>query len=635
MRRHGGRPLGLGSAALLALLIITALTAQSTLALTSPEYQPLSGAESIRSVSIFVPAVAGKSGELIEITVSVGVPGHGVFRVYSGSSVGNSTYYSLATATYVASLFIGISPDLIDVNVTFHTREPISGPSASLAIATAIYELLDPLANVSMARNYVVTGAIIPQGYAGPVGGVPLKCRAAASKNLHFIAPLANKPNIPPDCAPHVAGFATSLLDVASISADTPRLSLTPPKPDYPATMRSSMAEAARTMARMASELISNVTTELSRMASLDPTVKAEAANLLNLSHNNIILSNKTVDSKPYSAASYAFTALYQALTAYYTVELSANKLDLQKQFSKIENTLLSLENAISRRSNRSLCLERLEILSVAAARLSDAFYSLDIARLTFQQNPSKFDVIASSLAGAQARIYSIESWLSTFDKLDCTPPFMPNITYPMKEIHKYSNIIYNYTVSVLKEVGFEQATDPIKLLIERANEAYNEGDYVLALGYYRDLLSKSTSILFNNLLSVENVGKDIILSYLNTGMTIFTIHEYQLMSRGAQSALGEAYLEYALDLADRGDAHSALKLISSAIAAEEILLMMIQVSAAPSNATIAPPQPSAAPGVNAMNTLLVAIASSVLGASLGFAIAMRAFSQKLWQRLT
>lgn len=583
------------------------------------------------TASTLVPAVSGKSGELINVTLTIAWPGSGVYRIFAGGSVGNSTYYSVESAIWTASLFLGIDPRDYDVNVTFYTPTSISGPSASLAIAALFYAALTPTANLSLIKNRVITGAVIPQGYAGPVGGIGEKCKAALARNLTFIAPLANAQDVPSSCRDWDVELVTSILDVVSAAKTSSSLSvnLSQLAGTYQTTMANVMRQASILMSKEAWSIINETTPFL---INGNHSYIDQASDLINQATDLLEEANATLSEKPYSSASYSFTALQRALTAKYLVLIIKGRLGINEEISQIEASLASMQKRISNKEKGVMCMEKLEILSVAASRVSDAFYRLEVVK-KLRSSGQLIDpfTLASELAGAKARIESIKSWMDVFNSIKCVSPLPRNISAGIRTVHLYANIIYNYTVSVLREAGGEEFIQPLASLAERANSAYASGDYVLALGYYRDLLSKCTYILFDSLIPPES--EDVLKGYFNTSLRIYFIHYALLAVRGVSSQLAPAYLEYALDLAERKDLLSALSVAASAIASEEVEeLLLMGSSTAHQSIMQTPPSPPS--GSNPLETVTIGLTLALLGFAIGFALAARSFSARILRGL-
>ncbi len=150
----------------------------------------LSSASCNGSISQHVPAVVGKGGGLVNVTVSL-VPGSGnVFAtVYPRTAI--STQDSIAQAVSYAYGLSG--KEACDVLVGFSTMEAadyVEGPSAGAALAVMTYALLE---NRTMRQDSVITGTIDTNGDVGEVGGLYEKAKGVAQKGArYFITPAEN-----------------------------------------------------------------------------------------------------------------------------------------------------------------------------------------------------------------------------------------------------------------------------------------------------------------------------------------------------------------------------------------------------------------------------------------------------------
>jgi PDZ domain-containing protein len=89
---------------------------------------------------------------------------------------------------------IGVSLSLrykIPLNINLDTSD-VSGPSAGLAMALAIIDVLTP-GELTGGKRVAVTGTIDPEGHVGEIGGLPQKAVAARAAHAQiFIVPACN-----------------------------------------------------------------------------------------------------------------------------------------------------------------------------------------------------------------------------------------------------------------------------------------------------------------------------------------------------------------------------------------------------------------------------------------------------------
>jgi Lon-like ATP-dependent protease len=129
-------------------------------------------------------------GTLIEIEVCSHrvAPGQGqlqVTGVVEEEEMGNSRRVirrksmakgSVENVLTVLRDYLDESPRDFDIHINFPGGVPIDGPSAGIAIATAIYS---SLTGIPVLNTVAMTGEISVRGYVRPVGGVVCKVAAA------------------------------------------------------------------------------------------------------------------------------------------------------------------------------------------------------------------------------------------------------------------------------------------------------------------------------------------------------------------------------------------------------------------------------------------------------------------------
>ena len=120
------------------------------------------------------------TGEVIDASIWVNVPGSGLFTVYPARLVGKDTALSARLAFTYSALLQHLDPETVDGGVEFETAGSVSGASAGLAFLSGYYALLhNSMLNSSV---YAFTGLITPSGLVAAVGGLPEK--VAAAKNI-------------------------------------------------------------------------------------------------------------------------------------------------------------------------------------------------------------------------------------------------------------------------------------------------------------------------------------------------------------------------------------------------------------------------------------------------------------------
>lgn len=137
--------------------------------------------------SVIVPAVVtSQEGDLLQITVTT-QPGKGDMLTTIYPLVGLSTQQSQNLAAEEAFKGTGISKNLCEVHFYIQQTKgapTVDGPSAGLAMAVA---LRAALSGKQIRQDVSITGAILPGGLVGPVGGIIDKAQASARGGMNAI----------------------------------------------------------------------------------------------------------------------------------------------------------------------------------------------------------------------------------------------------------------------------------------------------------------------------------------------------------------------------------------------------------------------------------------------------------------
>ncbi|MCE4621475.1 MAG: hypothetical protein F7B95_03420, partial [Desulfurococcales archaeon] len=455
------------TALILALIIVQAIT---PLVLAGETQQD--GNRVIITTWMLVPAVTkgsfGERGELINVTIQLSYPGSGTVNVVSGGGVSNSTRYSALTAIVTASVLLGVDWSTVDFNISFSTQNSISGPSGSFSIALAAYVLLNPILDPGKLHRYVVTGAIAPEGLAGRVGGVGVKCEAATRQGYVFVLPLSNIADLRGyECRDYVpvAGILEAVLRVYGVNMSASVLS-----PVYPKPLVDSMKRAAENMASYAVGNISLVE-KLMSSNELPGSLSRYLSTLMAETRSYVELANEYKGRYPYSAASFAFRALVSALTARYLAEgyIKGEKGYFNERLDAIISLLESLKEELD--AFNYTTLEQAEILSVAATRIADAEYAVEIAR-DYARAGNATNAL-EELAAADARVSSVISWMDSAKELEGSVPVTPGLLELLVDrASDFVGVNVQYASSILLEEGFTGHARVLRGILDKAERA-------------------------------------------------------------------------------------------------------------------------------------------------------------------
>ena len=550
----------------------------------------------------YAPAVSGKGeGSLIKVDIEIKAPGSGVFNVEAGGEVDPTTYHSMKMAYMAAMLYAGVDWRSVDVLIKLETQGNVAGPSGSLGVAVAIYTALGH--GGYYTNNTVITGAISPDGTASRVGSVDVKCKTAINAGYSFYYPLVNLTRRLHDTC---KGHPVSSLINASLTITGGVEPVVVVNTPLPVKFNDAMREATYNLSKRVKELLKYMPHDARSMV-------LERLNQ----------SARLLDESPYTAASLAFTALTLAYRAYYQ-SILLNKTNIYDSIlgeaSTIENILNNLESRL-RGMDASGSILYIEFLSTAYTRLADARASLrEVEGLAEARSPLINDMVAG-LALSRARVETVRNWISTAIMVRDVGP---QVSRPMLmkaanlygnytgEAVEYANSILEYMVQhykAPKEV-FESRISAINNLMDAAKDYYNRGNYIAALGFYREALSRTISQIFGFFLTKG--GKTVINGYYKDLVSIYAVIQSQLLLRGFVSGLAIAYNEYSKKLFGNEPA-TAIGLMEQAIAtslAWYVITLKPLASMGTTNTSIPNEPPLRDPAL----TITIAIASYILG---------------------
>ncbi|MCE4628548.1 MAG: hypothetical protein F7C34_05335 [Desulfurococcales archaeon] len=527
-----------------------------------------------RSVNLTVAAIVEdtNTGVLVGLQVIVS-PGTGQVKI-EASKVGDTTRYSMIQAVVTGAVLAGSDWRLHDYTIRFINASNVEGPSASAAVATAVYLLLlgSPLIS-KLSNSTVITGAITPLGLYSAVGGIPEKCMAAEEAGKLFIYPAANYIPSIPGCNGEnvsVAGIlgAVEALEGVHTYTKAPSISM-------PEEFMKSMRNASRYMTNVTLNVLNALKSE--GVVLNDSNTYIDVLKLLNE-------SNATLDDKPYVSASKAFTALYTAFYLYYLSKTSGSTEGLAdfvaREAGVLRENLTMLEENLTRLPNNGSAYY-VEFLGTAYARIADALSELESVEVLATTNPME---ALRVLAYARARIYSVESWVWTAQKVrDLEPKLNSSMIRTLASvagdfvhisadysasIARYMMKAYNKTVDKkLLQAGLEA----LAMIMNRGDTYLSSGNYIAALGFYREALSRSMNTVFSVIISNFTDVRKIYMMYYNETTRLYSKLAAGLVWEGFPPGLAPAYMEYAQYEFSKGDLVGAVDLARSALASTMI----------------------------------------------------------------
>jgi predicted S18 family serine protease len=567
-----------------------------------------------------VPAVesSGK-GTLINITVTITIPGSGVIRVVGergARTVGETTRTSMVMAVKTGSLYAGYYWGSLDATIRIGTREEVEGPSGGFAIALLTYLMLVTHSNVGI-KGFAVTGAISPDGLAAKVGGVSEKCRVAQESGYTLILPLANVNNVGPQCRSMipVGGLLSGLRSVMG----APEVSIKASYP-LPGEYNRSMRETAQRYIGEAEKLLRSLR-------------GARTPWTLEWVEGNITRARDLVDEHPYAAASLAFVAYVVALQSHYYVQLEERGVRwAREEISRLKSEVERLKGELDSKP-RSGSVYYLEFLATAYSRLADANSTLYSAESLIAKGLYTPADVARELGFAVARLDAVKTWVSIAERLRGEKPVIredlaetiarifgdyvrSSVEYA-SELVKY--MIKAYNIPQQEAVYLNTYLDVVRGLLERADREASKGNYLAAVGFYREALSKSLSRIF---VPRDVTERDLVDGYLSELSNLQSLLTIAIASRGLTSGLAPAYADYAMVRYRLGDYELSLGLLEEAVAST-ILWYTVALKAASlagpiEGVSLVASPPPTTPGSNALDFYVVVTLSILLSFLLG-----------------
>ncbi len=549
-----GRP----TSRILASLIIIGVVLAATL---NPSLFSVEAAEDWGTVVYYLPAVddGGERGRLIKTELRLTKnPG---FKVIAGGEVDPTTENSMKMAFMVALLLSGISWRGVGAEIRIESQGPVAGPSGSLATAVATIQAVSAGGFVDIPREYgiVVTGAVTPGGLAAQVGGIPAKCSAANNEGYELVLPLVNKGDAPRDC--DFVGVA-SVWNVLELMG-WPDLGLAI-EPTLPKEFNDSMLDIAEFMRSEAERLLE----ESRGIVEGDLLLDAERSIA-----ESIERSINAEGESPYAAASFAFGALLTAYQLYYSSMLASGGsidsivMELERELEGVRAELDSMKHSGS--------VLYVEMLAVAYTRLANAESSLTSARISLEGGAPPEEVVVE-LGYVKARLESVKGWLSTAKSVEGLGReiSIEELRIIVDMFREYSEVSMDYGKSLVRymievygmpEARFRPYLAALETLRNEAARYIEENNYVAALGFYRDGVTRTLQVISSA--PTEALAEEDLKTYFMESQRIASLLISRASSLGFQSGLAMAYMEYADILNRLGQGVTALSMMEEAVA--------------------------------------------------------------------
>jgi len=483
-----------------------------------------------KSVTVHALAVSGGSGEVINIDVIMLHPGDG--RVYVAASPlpygpeGALFITSSQLAMYIASTIAGVNPD----NYTFLIRPEstlvmIGGPSASGYITCAMYALLT---NSTFRNNVTMTGMILPGGIIGPVGGVPLKIKAAAERGFRIILiPAFNYLMLSPGSIPRNVKVIPVIDVYHAIQYFTGRKIL------YTNITLSDIRKIKifKTITRFIWKLIY---ARFNSTVKLDTIPDSERREIINLYNEAVKLAH---EGDYYSAASTLYKALIEYYRAYISVKVS--ELGLQYLYTvrdEVRNMLKDVESRLSRYNALNPIsvdlivgiYDRIEQARDLLSHLTDSLLSGDI------------NSAVNYAAEALARTETLYDWLKVLEQVHASLIISPEAIARLSKLYiEFLKSVMGYS-ELIQTYGLESIAEKIGNL----EELYREGHYLKALSLSFIYSSELTSDIVYYFVTQTGATTGL-LDYVKPLRQVILSELWYLSRRNLTSLFAYMYLEY------------------------------------------------------------------------------------------
>jgi len=468
----------------LALIFILALTT-------------ISSAQFVNESKVEIKAVAVTSGEyprgvVINITVIV-TPGNGKVFV-------STTPYTEIDVQGSAQLAALTACDLLGVDFTKHdffyiieANSPIvGGPSAGGVMTVAT---IAALKHLTINKTVFMTGMIYPDGFIGPVGGIPYKLEAAANNGAKvFLIPKGQRVVSVEERKEIKKGpfvFITTNVKQVDLVNYGKKLHVNVIEVE---TINDALKYYTGYIIKKPVTPF-NITKYSDLLKKLAIKMRAKTMELAKKAENEkakqfIDEAEKSFkEGNYYTATSRYFTAKIFLRYQYYKDTISDDK-ELEEEFKAVEDELEQLKEFLK---NEKLGVESFQLYGAAEERVTFAEDYLNSAKTS-----NNFDDALYYLAFSKERIESAKVWLSLLDTIREDVPIKEEDIKKRAEFYlTQAQSIYVYADSIN---GYPNLIDEAGKSIELARNQLENGFYAGAAISAIDAITKAS-------LSIELIG--------------------------------------------------------------------------------------------------------------------------------
>ncbi len=478
----------------------------------------------VNAKTVHIKAVAVKTGEkpegaVIDITVTVTKGSGKVFvstTPYTEIDMQGSAQLSALTACDLLGL------DFTEYNFYYEieANAPIvGGPSAGGVMTVAT---ICALKNLTPRKDVFMTGMIYPDGYIGPVGGIPYKLEAAAKAGAKvFLIPEGQRivyvtKTVEVRKGPFVFIRQTTepvdvvemgkKLGVKVVEVETVEQALwyytgyTITKPQ----LRINLTKYSNLLKVLAFKM-ENETLRLRRLVKSD-----EADRLIERAKRHMD------EGYYYTATSEFFQAKIILRKAYYLKNLKSDE-DMEREFDKVEKEIEELKDYLR---NVKIGVESFQIVGASEERVAWAEMYLKRA-----EESGNWYTAIDNLALAKERVESAKVWMSLLSTIKEDVPIDKEELKKRDEF--YLRIAQSLIVYATSINGYRDLIDRAEESLQIAQSLYGDGFYSGSIIACMD--SMVDSGLAIELIAPSNVFNEIINSKLESA------------EKRAETAIGEA----------------------------------------------------------------------------------------------
>jgi len=463
---------------------------------------PVSNAQFVNAKVVNIKAVAVKTGEkpegaTIDITVTI-TPGSGKVFVSTTPYTEIDMQGSAQLAALTACDLLGM--DFMKYNFFYEIRAEapiVGGPSAGAVMTIAT---IAALKNLSIRKDVFMTGMIYPDGFIGPVGGIPYKLEAAAKSGAKvFLIPKGQRivyvqekveqkkgPFIivttktkPIDLVEYGKKFGVDVVEVSTIEEALwyyTGYTIEKPKPTFSISKYSDLLKIlAVNMKNSTMDLLAEVE-NITRPDEIKEIIKE---------------GDRYFDEGYYyTATSKYFQAKIELRYLYYRVTITDSD-ELSKEFDRVEKEIDDMVNYL--KGLKDVGVESFQIIGAAEERVALA------ERYLFDAKTSgDFDKALYNLAWAKERIESARTWLSLLNTIK------EDVPINREELKKRAEFYFREAESILI---YASSIGGYPNLITSAEDSMDLARKQFDMGFYAGAAITCIDAITRASLSVEFIG--------------------------------------------------------------------------------------------------------------------------------